>query len=236
MLSAINVENPLFWALMIGWILSVVLHEFAHGLVGYLGGDYTLRERGGLSLNPLQYIDPVTSLLIPAVMLAMGGIPLPGGATYIRRDLLRSRAWDSLVSLAGPAMNLLIFLGCAIPLHPSIGWADYTAPSSTWTTAQLFLGAMATLQFWAILLNLAPIPPLDGFGAIGPFMDQEARMKLSMPPVSTFLFLGYFFVIWKVPYVSIFAQKTLDRMLLLLGFGEDGVIYFWNSLVHCLNG
>ncbi len=118
MLATVDLKSPLLWALLIGWILSVVLHEFAHGIVAYWGGDYTIRERGGLTLNPLQYIDPVMSIALPALFLLMGGIPLPGGATYIRNDLLRSRLWQSAVSLAGPAMNLLIFF----PLR--------TAPSS----------------------------------------------------------------------------------------------------------
>src|SRR5678816_1886117 len=88
-------SNPLFWAVFVGWVLSVVLHEFAHGLVAYLGGDYTIRERGGLTLNPLQYVDPVNSIILPLVFLLLGGIPLPGGVTYIRKDLLRSRGWDA---------------------------------------------------------------------------------------------------------------------------------------------
>jgi Zn-dependent protease len=45
-LMTVNRDSPIFWAMMIGWILSVTLHEFAHGLVAYLGGDYTIRERG----------------------------------------------------------------------------------------------------------------------------------------------------------------------------------------------
>src|SRR5881394_1631143 len=100
-----DMSNTLFWAVFIGWILSVVVHEFAHGLVAYLGGDYTIRERGGLTLNPFQYVDPLFSIIMPAIFLMMGGIPLPGGVTYIRRDLLRSNGWNSAVSLAGPVMN-----------------------------------------------------------------------------------------------------------------------------------
>ena len=68
-LAAVDFQSPLTWAILIGWIMSVVLHEFAHGLVAYLGGDYTIKERGGLTLNPIQYIDPVISLL------AAGGLP-----------------------------------------------------------------------------------------------------------------------------------------------------------------
>ena len=145
MLAAVDFRNPLFWAVFIGWIMSVVLHEFAHGIVAYWGGDYTIRERGGLTLNPLQYIDPVGSILLPILFLLMGGVPLPGGSTYIRRDLLRSRAWEAAVSLAGPAMNFLLFLACAIPLHPeSAGWIRRA--TRRWTPAQRLLATMAVLQ------------------------------------------------------------------------------------------
>src|SRR3954465_14958511 len=103
-------SNPrLFGAVLVGWIISVILHEFAHGAVAYWGGDYTIRERGGLTLNPLQYVDPLFSILIPVIVLVLGGIPLPGGVPYINRDLLRNRAWESAMSLAGPAMNLILF-------------------------------------------------------------------------------------------------------------------------------
>src|SRR5882757_5945491 len=117
-LAAVAFQTPLFWAVFIGWVLTVVLHEFAHGIVAYWGGDYTIRERGGLTLNPLQYIDPVFSLLMPVLFLLMGGVPLPGGVTYIHRELLRNKWWESAVALAGPAMNFLLFLLLALPFHP----------------------------------------------------------------------------------------------------------------------
>src|SRR5207248_6130390 len=115
-LGRIDMNDPTIWAVLIGWVMSVTLHEFGHGLVGWWGGDYTIRERGGLTLNPLQYVDPLMSIILPVVFLIMGGIPLPGGATYIRRDLLRSKGWDTAVSAAGPAMNLIIFGLLMIPL------------------------------------------------------------------------------------------------------------------------
>src|SRR5467141_3785252 len=145
MLALIDFHNPLLWAVMIGWILSVILHEFAHGIVAYWGGDYTNRERGGLTLNPLQYIDPLFSIILPVIILMIGGIPLPGGVTYINRDLLRNRAWETAVSL-----------------HPKVGWLDPTAGPEGWSHAQIFLGVMAHLQLIAVILNLVPIPPLDG--------------------------------------------------------------------------
>src|SRR3954465_11874207 len=179
MLAVVDFGNNLTWAIFIAWIMSVVLHELGHGIVGYLGGDYTLRERGGLTLNPLQYIDPVFSLLVPAGIFLLGGVPLPGGMTYVRRDLLRSRAWSSAVSAAGPAMNFLIFLACAIPLHPKIGWIKTAPVNGQWGTLVVFLGAFAWLQLLAVLFNLVPVPSLDGFGIIEPFLDAKSRETFS---------------------------------------------------------
>jgi Zn-dependent protease len=183
-LAAVAWDTPLFWAVLIGWILTVVLHEFAHGLVAHWGGDYTIRERGGLSLNPLQYVDPLGSIILPAVFLAIGGIPLPGGATYIRHDLLRSKHWEAAVALAGPAMTFLLFVGFALPLHPAVGWVERLG-AETWTNAQSSAGTMAVLQILACCSTCFPVPPLDGFQAIAPYMDQEQRLKLSTPPTST---------------------------------------------------
>jgi Zn-dependent protease len=223
-LATIAWETPLFWAVFIGWILTVVLHEFAHGLVAHLGGDYTIRERGGLTLNPFQYIDPVGSILLPAIFLAIGGIPLPGGATYIRHDLLRSKHWEAAVALAGPAMTLLLFLGFALPLHPKFGWVNLAAPQS-WTNAQIFCGTMAVLQMLAALFNLFPVPPLDGFQALAPYMDPAQRQKLSTPPTSTMLAVGFFMIVWNVPAVTQWMFNVLFRVLDLMGFGLNKLFF-----------
>jgi Zn-dependent protease len=198
-LAAADFNEPALWAVLIGWIMSVTLHEFAHGLVGYWGGDYTIRERGGLTLNPLQYVDPMMSIVLPAIFLMMGGIPLPGGATYIRRDLLRSRVWDSLVSAAGPLMNLILFGLLAIPLLPSVGWIPTGGSAWDWTTTQKFVAAMCYLQLLSVFLNLVPVPPLDGFGIIAPHLNTDLRVRLSTPPTSSILFFGYFMLLWQAP-------------------------------------
>jgi len=235
MLAIANFSNPLFWAVLIAWIMSVVLHEFAHGIVAYWGGDYTIRERGGLTLNPIQYVDPVFSILLPIVFLFMGGIPLPGASTYVRRDLLRSRGWDSAVSLAGPAMNFLLFLACAIPLHPKFGWLDPSDPES-WTNAQITLGATATLQIIAMLFNLFQVPPLDGFQAISPWMSQENRQKLSMPPTSVMLFVGLYVVLANFPILSWMLHNVADPLLGAMGFDWVGQDFFRAAYNHALFG
>ena len=229
-------KSPLFWAAFIAWIMSVVLHEFAHGIVAHFGGDYTIRERGGLTLNPLQYVHPVNSLLLPALLLLMGGIPLPGGATYVRRDLLRSRGWDSAVSLAGPAMNLLLLVACAVPLHPAVGWVDPMADPYDWSPAQRLLATMVVLQGVAVILNLIPIPPLDGFGAISPYMDEQTREKLMTPGASMVGLLALWLVLRSVPALQQGMYGAVDRFLRLIGFDDMSLLFVARSFNMTLFG
>jgi Zn-dependent protease len=230
-LAYANFGNPLLWALLIGWIMTVVLHEFAHGIVAYWGGDYTIKERGGLTLNPIQYIDPMMSIILPAVFLLMGGVPLPGGATYIRRDLLRGRFWNCAVSAAGPAMNLLVFLLLCIPLLPSVGWVNYAVVIESWPNPQIFVTALAFSQILSVLLNLVPIPPLDGFGIIAPFLPYDLREKLSTPPWSNMLFFGYVILLWQAPgFLHQLFSGCVEIMTWVTGKGWVGKKAFLLSL------
>src|SRR5512145_2144288 len=106
-----------FTIVFFGWIFSLCLHEFSHALVAYLGGNYTVREKGYLTFNPLKYTHPLYSLVLPLLFLVMGGIGLPGGAVYIETWRLRSRAWRSIVALAGPMANLLVGIVLGIVLR-----------------------------------------------------------------------------------------------------------------------
>lgn len=230
-LAATKLDNPLLWALLIGWIMTVVLHEFAHGIVAYLGGDYTIKERGGLTLNPLQYIDPLMSIILPAVFLLMGGIALPGGATYVRRDLLRSRFWDSAVSAAGPLMNFILFLLLCIPLHPKVGWVDYRLDLREWGNTQIFVAALAFSQILSVILNLVPIPGLDGFGMIAPYLPHDLRLKLTTPPWSSTLIFGYFILLCTAPeFIHTMLRGCMNMMSLVIGEGWIGKDAFYMAL------
>ncbi len=199
LLAANPLENfsALTLACLLAWILSVCLHEFAHALVAFLGGDRSVAQRGYLSLDPTRYIDPVMTLLIPAVVLLLGGLPLPGGAVLIDRSRLRSRRWETAVSAAGPAANLLLCLLIVIVMHPRLGLVDHDAADQpNWV---LFLGAMGLLQFYAVLLNLLPIPPLDGFGLIEHRLDPETRWRMRQPRTGMMCLAILFFILWAVP-------------------------------------
>lgn len=180
-----------FLIVILGWIFSLCLHEFSHALVAYLGGDTSVREKGYLTFNPLKYTHPVYSILLPLVFLVMGGIGLPGGAVYIEKWRLRSKSWESAVSLAGPAANLLL----AIVLAVVLGFAPVTT-TGVWPG----LAFLALLQIMAVVLNLVPIPPLDGYGVIAPYLGSPLRAQTDR--LGNILILVFFVVLWYVPFIS----------------------------------
>jgi Zn-dependent protease len=235
-LAAVQWESPLFWALLIGWIMTVVLHEFAHGVVAHLGGDYTIRERGGLTLNPFQYIDPLNSIAFPALFLIMGGIPLPGGVTFIREDLLRSNAWRTAVALAGPASNFLIFLGCLVVLHPALGIFDLSKPVGEWSNGQVFVAALGALQIFSVILNLIPWPGLDGFGAIAPYLPDRFVEQTRQPAVRFVCLLAFVFLIARLPLIGKLYGECLIRIPPLLGLPRETGLDLLRSLQTVLWG
>jgi Zn-dependent protease len=180
-----------FTIVFFGWIFSLCLHEFSHALVAYLGGDYTVREKGYLTFNPLKYTHPLFSLVLPLLFLVMGGIGLPGGAVYIERDRIRNRFMLSLVSLAGPLSNLLvaIILGLILRFVPSIPAAYLPG-----------LSFLLVLQVSAVLFNSIPLPPFDGYNVLEPFLPDVIREQVNrVRDIAIWVILLLF---WFVPAVS----------------------------------
>jgi len=175
---------------------SVCLHEFGHALVAYLGGDNSVATNGYLSLNPLRYSHPVYSIVLPLAFLLLGGIALPGGAVYVDRAALRSRRWDSAVSVAGPAAQVMCAAIVAAPfLYPG---------HEAWVTSQTvgFFAALGALGFFlamSVVLNLVPIPPLDGFGIIRPWLPYSLQSAAAQFASASVLLI--FLVLWTVPPV-----------------------------------
>lgn len=156
-----------------GWILALCVHEFCHALVAYIGGDKSVKEKGYLTLNPLKYTDPGLTLVVPIVMLMIGGIALPGAAVYIDRSALKNRFWHSAVSAAGPLGSAIMIFVYALPFLLNIQPPDNLA----WLApAMAFL---VLLQIVAFFLNSLPIPPLDGYGVIEPFLPRPVRIAMN---------------------------------------------------------
>lgn len=90
-----------------GWLVSLCLHEFGHAFTAWRFGDRDVAVRGYLTLDPRRYAHPMLSLGLPMLFIALGGIGLPGGAVYLHTFFMSPRR-RTLVSLAGPAMNLVL--------------------------------------------------------------------------------------------------------------------------------
>jgi Zn-dependent protease len=198
-----------FFIVTILWVFSVCLHEFGHALAAYRGGDYTVKDKGYLTMNPLRYTHPIFSLLMPVVFVMLGGIGLPGGAVYIDRTLLRSQAWESGVALAGPAMNVILILLIGV------GFESGLIPSDGTKLATISLAFLLQLQVSALLLNLLPVPPLDGFQAIAPWLPWEWRERLVNSSNVGLLIL--FLLLWYVPAVNNGFWNVVDGICSPLG-------------------
>lgn len=195
-----------FLIVLIGWMFSLCLHEFSHALIAYWGGDTTVREKGYLTFNPLKYTHPVYSLLLPLLFLVLGGIGLPGGAVYIETWRLRSRGWASAVSLAGPLSNLLlaILLGLILRFSP-------VTSNGIWPG----LAFLALLQVSAVVLNLIPLPPFDGFGVLELHLPTDVRMRLA--ETRGMLGMMVFLLLWGVPLVGNLFWQLVSFLSVLMG-------------------
>lgn len=160
-----------FVFVILGWVLAVVAHEFGHAFIAHKAGDPTIAEKGYLSLDPLKYADLGVSIVIPVIAVVLGGIGFPGGAVYLREDMMRNRAWRSAASLAGPFGTFLVL----VVLTAAIGFAAPRLEGGLASPLIPALAFLAFLQATALLLNLLPVPGLDGYGIIRPWLPQDVR-------------------------------------------------------------
>ena len=169
------VSGVTFIFVMSGWITALCIHEFGHALVAYLGGDTSVRDKGYLTLNPLKYTHPFYSLVIPLIFMISGGIGLPGAAVYVNRFALRNAWWDRLTSAGGPVGTIAFILLTMWPFAFN-WWAWVTPQNFQFWPALAFMGF---LQVTALVFNLIPLPPLDGWGILAPSFSWEMRVRIS---------------------------------------------------------
>jgi Zn-dependent protease len=193
----------------IGFVISLCLHEFGHAIVAYHCGDRTVRDKGYLTLDSLRYTDLQFSILFPLLIMALGGIGLPGGAVYINTQYLRRRIDGALVSAGGP-------LGTAVVLAILIGVLS-AVPQMATTAPVLYvaLAFLALLQVTALLFNLIPCPGLDGWGIIEPLLPAPLRRAgRRIAPIAILVLVAALFF---VPGLSRWLWQTIFAACALIG-------------------
>jgi len=169
------IQQVAVWALPV--LFAITLHEVAHGWVAKQLGDPTAMMLGRLTLNPLKHIDPVGTVLVPLILIVMGGIifgwakPVPVAAANLhhpKRDM-------ALVAAAGPMANLVMALIWAVIMKLSL-----LMPNSLMNLALPLTymgGAGITINVLLMVLNLLPVPPLDGSRVVAGFLPDPLAWK-----------------------------------------------------------
>ncbi len=154
-----------------GWVVTLCFHEFGHAYAAYRAGDHSVEAAGYLTLNPFKYAHPFLSIVLPLLFIVQGGIGLPGGAVYLHPNTFRTNAQRSLAAAAGPFSNIVF---AAVLLLIARTHSVLDGHGMFWAA----LGFLGFLQVSAAVLNLLPIPGLDGYAIIEPYLDAATVHSL----------------------------------------------------------
>jgi Zn-dependent protease len=219
--SSVLLTTGVVLLVLAGWAVSLCLHEFGHAAVAYRGGDTSVREKGYLTLDIRRYTDVGLSFVLPVFFLLLGGIPLPGGAVWINMWAVRSRLTRSMVSLAGPVANLLV----GVALIASVAFVPMPIG------LVVGLSCLALIQVLAFVLNILPVPGLDGFGVLEPYLSREtqafaAKIRPWAPIVLFLLIVGLPGVASIFFDLSTFVFRLLGGDVAAAGDGYS-LLFFW---------
>jgi Zn-dependent protease len=197
-------------------LFAITLHEVAHGWTARYFGDRTAEMLGRLSLNPLRHIDPVGTVAVPILLLAVGA-PLFGWAKAVpvaTSALRNPRTAMILVALAGPAANILMaliwcgVLAAIVPIHGN-------------TALNYWVGNMAQAGIWLNVIlavfNLLPIPPLDGGRVLAGLLPSRLSARLEkVEPAGMFIVIGlsvFGLFAWLFNPVYHIVQRVIHELL-----------------------
>lgn len=195
-------------------LFAITLHEAAHGYVARHFGDMTAYQQGRISLNPMRHIDPVGTVLLPLLTLVLGGVlfgwakPVPvnfGALRNPKKDML----W---VAIAGPASNLAMALGWALLFKISSSFPDNYFAEPLMGMAVIGIKINVVL----LVLNLLPLPPLDGGRVAVSLLPHRQAYQLSrIEPYGMFILI--FMAITPVlGWVLFPLVKLVENFLLML--------------------
>lgn len=203
----------------VGWMLSLCLHEFGHAITAYWGGDTSVKEKGYLTLNPFKYTDPGLSLFMPLLFLMLGGFALPGGAVYIDISRLRNRLWNSAVSAAGSVANIIFVLILTFIFHTIWHPQEITPENRLLTSFATSLAYTIFLNIYVVVINLLPIPGIDGYGIIQPWLPPTIERKFNkLGNYGVWILIA---LLWFYPPFALFLRSLADSATTWLQIPES---------------
>lgn len=206
----------IIWAVPV--VFAITVHEVAHGWVAKLLGDRTAEMLGRLTLNPVKHIDPIGTIVVPGLLLLAGGIlmgwakPVPVAA----RNLRRPKQDMALVAAAGPAAHLLMAFAWTLVVKVGLIYHAALGVTSVMLVAMGVAGIAINTSL--LVLNLLPIPPLDGGRVlVGVLPVGAARALARLEPYGLVVLLVLLFtgVLARVIGPAIFSVEA--ALLSLLG-------------------
>jgi Zn-dependent protease len=173
-------------------ILSIVIHEVAHGLAALWQGDRTAKDAGRLTLNPIVHIDPIGSIVLPLMMFLIGSPflfgwakPVPINPYYFKNV----KYGEAMVAFAGPLVNILFAITFALILHFVPMDVVYATVAQTIILINIVLA----------IFNLMPIPPLDGSKILFALIPQRYYKFREKLEAQNFLFwLIVILLVWNL--------------------------------------
>lgn len=205
--------DSLFYVIVL--IMSVVVHEFAHGYVAYLYGDQTALLQGRLTLNPIKHLDLFGSIVLPLLLIISHAGFVIGWARPVpyNPDNLTNKKWGTIwVSIAGVLANLslAIIFGFLIRLAPSLGIPEFVG--SVMHPFYRISMSIVLINIVLAIFNLLPIPPLDGSKILFSLLPARLRsIEDFLEKWGILLLLLFIVSVWKFfsPFIMwIFSVLT----------------------------
>jgi Zn-dependent protease len=186
-------DPPYFFAVVITLIVSITLHELAHGVAAIWRGDRTPIENGHMTLNPIVHLGPFSIMALLLAGISWGAMP-------INPSRLRGKYAEALVAVAGPVANILLALLALTALGLWVRFAEPLPRVTPGGNLQYLLTVFGLMNICLALFNLIPIPPLDGSRILENFSDGYKRIAehLSMSGASMVVFIIAFASVGKV--------------------------------------